>query len=474
MTKAEQLLTIKENVDLADQDWFRHYTFNVPADATRLTATLDFVREDRLFLHLQLFDAQGQFRGRGFSYNGKGQIHIELPVWLQGGPPRGLPGPLWPGEWIAEVEIRTVDKPAPYHLQVVAELDSEPVADVTERDVTTAARHSSRTGWVRGDLHAHTNESDGTLSVAAAVAIARERGLDFLALSEHNTNSGWRHYPQLEDENFVLLHAEEMTTGYGHGVAVGLKEWLDWRVGRIGDDTVRGVNDVMRHAREQGAIFFPAHPFIPNFDWRFMDTDWSLVTALEVWGSASFSGSPGPTLRALGFWDVLLGKGYRIWAVGGSDAHRLDHPWQTVGIPFTYVHVDSFDEQGIVEGIRQGRIYVTLGPEMEFTAGDASTPERKVMMGQELTVADKVALSLQVRKFHGPLRVVLFRDGQVQQRINQPERPDGQYDLQYEYAVDRPCYYRVEIHRDPGRDGNEDASTLLAFSNPIFVGPKRD
>ncbi len=106
MNNLDPLLNVERHVDTEDLGSFQHFPFNVPAEATRITASLDFVREDRLFLHLQLFDAEGQFRGRGFSYNGRGAIHIELPVWQEGGPPQGIPGPLGPGRWIAEVEVR--------------------------------------------------------------------------------------------------------------------------------------------------------------------------------------------------------------------------------------------------------------------------------------------------------------------------------------------------------------------------------
>lgn len=324
----DTILDTEGHVEVADMGSFQQVGFAVPADATRLTISLDFVREERLSLHLQAFDGAGRFRGRGFSYNGRGAIHIALEIQREGGLPQGIPGPLGPGEWIAEVEVRTVDRPAAYRLRAVAAYEDREAPDVAiAPGIHETTPGVKRRGWVRGDLHAHTTESDGSLSLPAAVAIARERGLDFLAFAEHNTNSGWRHYPALSDAAFVLIRAEEMTTGHGHGVALGLHEWLDWRVGRIGGQAVRTVNDVLRDARAQGALFYPAHPFIPFFDWRFTETDWSLVDALEVWSNPAYVGSPGATMRAFGLWDALLRQGYRVLGLGGSDAHRLEHPW---------------------------------------------------------------------------------------------------------------------------------------------------
>ena len=43
--------------------------------------------------------------------------------------------------------------------------------------------------WLAGDLHAHTFHSDGAMSVAELAAHAVERGLDFVAVTDHNTVS---------------------------------------------------------------------------------------------------------------------------------------------------------------------------------------------------------------------------------------------------------------------------------------------
>ena len=46
--------------------------------------------------------------------------------------------------------------------------------------------------WLAGDLHAHTVHSDGVLTIAELAALAVGRGLDFLAVTDHNTVS---HHP---------------------------------------------------------------------------------------------------------------------------------------------------------------------------------------------------------------------------------------------------------------------------------------
>src|SRR6266568_4347413 len=43
--------------------------------------------------------------------------------------------------------------------------------------------------WLAGDLHTHTVHSDGALTVQELAALAAGRGLDFLAVTDHNTVS---------------------------------------------------------------------------------------------------------------------------------------------------------------------------------------------------------------------------------------------------------------------------------------------
>ncbi|MYD95309.1 MAG: hypothetical protein F4Y02_16835, partial [Chloroflexi bacterium] len=43
--------------------------------------------------------------------------------------------------------------------------------------------------WYRGNLHAHSTNSDGAKSPADAVAWYRDAGYDFMALSDHHVVS---------------------------------------------------------------------------------------------------------------------------------------------------------------------------------------------------------------------------------------------------------------------------------------------
>src|SRR5262249_58530969 len=83
-------------------------------------------------------------------------------------------------------------------------------------------------GWLRGDLHSHTLHSDGSFTVEERLRRAVERGLDFTAITDHNTIS---HHRELDSVGgrIVPIRGSEITTFHGHMNVLGLSEATDWR-----------------------------------------------------------------------------------------------------------------------------------------------------------------------------------------------------------------------------------------------------
>ena len=77
--------------------------------------------------------------------------------------------------------------------------------------------------------------SDGALTVDELAALAAERGLDFLAVTDHNTVS---HHPELpavgRPHGITLVPGQEVTTDRGHANALRRIGWIDFR--RPADD----------------------------------------------------------------------------------------------------------------------------------------------------------------------------------------------------------------------------------------------
>ena len=60
------------------------------------------------------------------------------------------------------------------------------------------------------------------------MASAARYGLEFVTLSDHNTVSGLPELDALTTPELLTMGGLELTTFYGHALALGRRSWLDW------------------------------------------------------------------------------------------------------------------------------------------------------------------------------------------------------------------------------------------------------
>ena len=217
--------------------------------------------------------------------------------------------------------------------------------------------------WYAGDFHVHSRESgDARPPIDEVLDFAASRGLDFVLLSEHNTNSQLSLYDaaQAEHPDVLLLPGVEFTTYGGHANAIGTTEWVDHRIG------VRGatIEDAIRNVHDQGGLFSINHPLLHVGDlcigcgWDH-PVDPTQIDAVEIRTGIV----PG-----VSFWEDLVAQGSHAAALGGSDDHRagrdlggLDSP---IGTPTTMVYARELSVEAILQGVRDGRTVVKIdGPQ---------------------------------------------------------------------------------------------------------------
>lgn len=110
--------------------------------------------------------------------------------------------------------------------------------------------------WVRGAFHVHTKRSDGQGTVEEVAAAAKAAGLHFVVLTDHN-DFGPRE-PVYQD-GVLLVPGVEISTRYGHLVALGLEKPLeDARARQVGVDAVN----------EAGGLAVLAHPVQRKNPWK--------------------------------------------------------------------------------------------------------------------------------------------------------------------------------------------------------------
>lgn len=139
---------------------------------------------------------------------------------------------------------------------------------------------------MRYDLHAHTNYSKcSALKPDILLKIAKKKGLDGIAVTDHNTTKGSREIKRLnkdsKDKDFEVVVSSEIRTDYGDVLAYYVQ-----------DEIKQGsLLDVLDKAKEQDAIVSIAHPFRPlphlRFNYPIKDIK-NKIDALECINSRTF------------------------------------------------------------------------------------------------------------------------------------------------------------------------------------------
>lgn len=197
-----------------------------------------------------------------------------------------------------------------------------------------------------GDLHIHSTASDGKLTAYEIAALAKKKGLDFIALANHNNYAENYHLPFVDDLTFIP--ATEWTHYKGHMNFFGVKAPFD---NSFVANTKEEMLSLIDSVRKKGAIVSVNHPkcnFCPYL-WE----DENAFDMMEIWNGPM----RGTNTRGIKWWTELLKKGRQIPAVGGSDFHKLRH-FARLGNPVTGVYAPSRSAEDILTAISQGNCFV--------------------------------------------------------------------------------------------------------------------
>ena len=218
-------------------------------------------------------------------------------------------------------------------------------------DPVPAARKAG--GWYRGELHSHTYHSDGDSPAIDVVRKAEALGLDFLAITDHNSIC---HQVELNriDTPLILIPGYEVTTFHGHWNIWGDQGWIDFRI-----LTAEQMSQAIQEAVRRGFLVSCNHPRQYGPPWAFGEVEG--FHCVEVWNG------PWPLLNeeCLAFWEAKLRNGKRFSAVGGSDNHFLKREHHaSLAVPTTYIYCEGDPSAAaLLDGLRAGHAFVTESPD---------------------------------------------------------------------------------------------------------------
>ncbi|HEX2620029.1 MAG TPA: CehA/McbA family metallohydrolase [Phototrophicaceae bacterium] len=434
------------------------HAFTVPDGATVLKIWFDYSpkwsrgQEQRNDLSLTLFDPEG---ARGARHNNQDR---NLRITAQSATPGYTPGTLQPGTWVIWIDSHRILPPDRveyrFEIEISTELLSADEPVMYWQPGQVAPRGA---GWYRGDLHGHTWHSDGKWDIPDFVRYARKYELDFVTLTDHNTVSGLAQIDSLATDDLLTMGGIELTTYYGHALALGTRQWLEWRI-------QPGITMPMiaEQVKKAGALFIIAHPhsigdpYCTGCDWNYNDMLPGNARCVEIW-NGDWGGDSGNE-DTVQLWYRWLNQGYRMVATAGTDIHSIMdvdnlHPG------FNVVYAAELSQSAILQAIRVGHLYLSGGPRLELTAQNEAG--QTAMMGDTLD-GETLTINVNWKDCQPGDTLRLIVNGQVRETL--PLNNGGEQ--QWTIAASECHWCVVEIRAPDG--------IMRAITNPIFAGTAAD
>jgi hypothetical protein len=356
-------LTLQGSITHAQNQSYVRVPFTVPAGVLRLSVTFHYTTQKQgTRIDLGVFDSHG-FRGAS------GGNKSEFTISRTDATPSYLPGPIDAGKWYLLLAVPNIRAGVVAHYTAQISFVTAPAAGGFMGPL------NDKPGWYRGDLHMHTGHSDGSCAsqtgkavpcpVFVTVETAARRGLNFIAITDHNTVSQYDAMRELQPyfDKLLLIPGREITTFHGHANAFGITPFIDYRVGT---PAVPSINTIAREVDRMGGLISINHPNAPTGEiclgcgWHpDPSADLTLFGAIEAVNGGSLHGP----YSGVSYWEHVLDEGHRITGIGGSDNHHGDwpitHP-DSIGIPTTVVYASRLSVPAILDGIRAGHVFIDL------------------------------------------------------------------------------------------------------------------
>jgi len=327
-------------------------------------------------------------------------------------------------------------------------------------------------GWYRGDFHVHTHASnDGFYAPSTIAEMAKAEGLDFVAITDHNTIEGLKELRG--DLDLLIIPGLEITFDKGHFNVFGMDSWRDWMDGICGENSTyslptkyQSVNELTTQIDDHGALNSINHPLLDPWDWLYGDTDLRRIHCVELWNDLYWPPNAGANPKTVSMWSKWLNAGHRITAIGGSDYHIPPRPEENqfgerLGYPTTFVYADELSVAGIAAGLRQQRSYVSRGPEVNF---EAKINGGNFGIGADVGEQDgKITFEAAITSELKTTQAQLVKNGQVFAEV-QVKAKQAKISFSDTLNAANPAWYRLDISAPDGQ--------VLAITNPIFTGPR--
>ena len=440
--------------------------FNVPEETNKIIINYSYPKSDDNIIDIGIFDPHGHgfLNPKGFR-GWSGSERTSFYIAENAATPGYIAGKIAPGLWAIILGLYKIREPGcSYSVEV--DLYSERTLSAYSPSPVMRGERTSQPKWYAGDLQSHTEHSDGKNTLGEMVAHAKNLGLEYLAITDHNTISQNLEIKKLSNIKITVIPGIEVTTYYGHANVWNNKEWIDFRC-----RTDEQMQKIIDQVHKQGLLFSVNHPKENGPKWEYKSVRG--IDCVEVWSG------PWSNLnhQAMAFWESLLSQGERIPAVGGSDAHWVAEENSPVGLgrPTTWLYAESNSVEDLLRAIKEGHSFISnspRGPMMDIQADINGDGNFEMMMGEQASVSKNRKQLVRVTVANARKAIMRFLiNGKVEsaQKINK----DKDF-FDFILMVREPVYCRAEVIKEgDSKDLDYQELEMLALSNPICFKPSK-
>ena len=218
--------------------------------------------------------------------------------------------------------------------------------------------------WYKGNIHTHTNESDGDSDPKTVVNFFVEANYDFLVLSDHN------HVTVLDYGNnhpdILMIPGEEVTVREPFNIhmgAIGINSYVEPVYGNDSVDTIKANTNAIHAA---GGIAVLNHP---NYRWAVNHEMINKVKELKFFevfnGDKATNNLGGEDVKSMEeMWDFLLSNGKLIYGVATDDSHHYKNFSSLLSNPgrgWIMVKSETRNQENILDNFAKGNFYSSTG-----------------------------------------------------------------------------------------------------------------
>lgn len=237
---------------------------------------------------------------------------------------------------ISDVEIETseIEETLNDHITI----NESHITRITDKKAIIAVNPFNKKAYTyKGQLHCHTNNSDGLNTPSEVVNAYKNVGYKFIAITDHDVITGI-----VGASDIIQIPATEKTVNEGHMPCYNIISVPSNNSGQMVVNTVNNADGFSSIAHSN----LPTVPYpkekTPN--------NVNLFEIYNAWGDNPYAEDN---------YDYLLTKGYRPWCVAVDDNHNINSKFNS---GYVVINADDDDIGTIISELKNGNFYASQGP----------------------------------------------------------------------------------------------------------------